>query len=150
MPPRRCSKTIFPFWYCENWASETMLRKRHRSIFNKNAFTDAQEEDGKGKKFSTDIVLQDIFFPFSFWSSPRAPARAQEINNLWDKQAKNIDFLLIMEQICTFHIRFLCTHQVHIYIQRVESITAKRACLALFVSRFRCLCPFNFQKSFNA
>lgn len=89
-----------------------MLRKRHRSIFleKKNAFT------ANKKKTPSDIVLQDIFFPFSY--PVRPSSWAQEINNLWDNEAENIDFLLIMEQICTFHIRFLCTHQVNIYIQR--------------------------------
>lgn len=71
--PKALFENNFPFWYCENLASETMLRERHRSIFNKNAFTDAQEEDGEGKKFSTDIVLQDIFFPFSFLIVPPRP-----------------------------------------------------------------------------
>lgn len=98
-----------------------MLRK---SIF---------EEQLRRKKTSTDIVLQDIFFSHSP-SLDSLPTLAQEINNLWDNEAENIDFLLIMEQICTFHIRFLCTHQVNIYIQRVHN--SKTCMFGSFFERF--------------
>lgn len=49
----------------------------------------------------------------------------QKINNLWDNEAENIDFLLIMEQNVYFFIFtsscVQCQSQVNIYIQRVHN-----------------------------
>lgn len=125
---------FFLFDICEGMkkASETMLRGRH------------QRQKAKRLRGNLTLCYKTSFSILRF-SPPVHSQLGWEINNLWDNEAKNIDFLLIMEQICTFlvpSIRFLCTHQAKFTYK--ESITAKRACSALFrhsdATRKQCEC----------
>lgn len=94
---------FFLFDICEGIkkASETMLRGRH------------QRQKAKRLRGNLTLCYKTSFSILRF-SPPVHSQSAWEINNLWDNEAKNIDFLLIMEQICTFLVLSLRFFYVHI------------------------------------
>lgn len=121
------SKSNFLFvWYLRGnkKASETMLRGRHQR---------------QKKRLKENLTLcYKTSFSILRYSLAVHSELGWEINNLWDNEAENIDFLLIMEQICTFPVLFIRLFMYtssEIYIQRVHN---SKTCMFGAFSALRC------------